>query len=60
MARAISLAEIFEGNAFSLGQWVPNPVVPAGFADWSIPIDQLGPEGHTLLQNAGPVAPSLM
>jgi ABC-type transport system substrate-binding protein len=46
MARAISLAEIFEGNAFSLGQWVPNPVVPAGFADWSIPIDQLGPEGR--------------
>jgi len=45
LARATSLAEIFESNAFSLGQWVPNPVVPAGFAEWSIPIDQLGPEG---------------
>ena len=45
LARATSLAEIFESNAFSLGQWVPNPIVPAGFAEWSIPIDQLGPEG---------------
>jgi peptide/nickel transport system substrate-binding protein len=45
LARATSQAETFESNAFSLGHWVPNPAVPAGFADWSIPIDQLGPEG---------------
>jgi peptide/nickel transport system substrate-binding protein len=45
LARATSLAEIFESNAFSLGQWVPNPIVPAGFSEWSIPIDQLGPQG---------------
>jgi peptide/nickel transport system substrate-binding protein len=46
LARAVSLSEIFETNAFSLGQWVPNPIVPAGISDWSIPIDQLGPEGR--------------
>jgi len=46
LARAVSLSEIFETNAFSLGQWVPNPIVPAGISEWSIPIDQLGPEGR--------------
>src|SRR5262249_44931249 len=46
MARAVSLPEIFETNAFSLGHWVPNPIVPAGISEWSIPIEQLGPEGR--------------
>ena len=50
LSRATSLAEIFESNAFSQGHWVPNPAVPAASAEWSIPIDQLGPEGRKLYE----------
>ncbi len=46
LARATNLPEVYDANAFSQGHWTPNPVVPAAFADWSIPIDQLGPEGR--------------
>jgi peptide/nickel transport system substrate-binding protein len=46
LSRATNLAEIFESNAFSQGHWTANPAVPAAFAEWSIPIDQLGPEGR--------------
>lgn len=46
LARAVNLPEIFESNAFSLGHWVPQALVPAALADWSIPINQLGPEGQ--------------
>jgi peptide/nickel transport system substrate-binding protein len=50
LARASNLAEVFESLAFSQGRWTPNPAVPAAFADWSIPIDQLGPEGRKLYE----------
>jgi peptide/nickel transport system substrate-binding protein len=50
LSRATSQAEIFEANAFSQGHWVPNPAVPAASAEWSIPIDQLGPEGRKLYE----------
>jgi peptide/nickel transport system substrate-binding protein len=50
LSRASNLAEIFESLAFSQGRWTPNPAVPAAFADWSIPIDQLGPEGRKLYE----------
>jgi peptide/nickel transport system substrate-binding protein len=50
LSRATSLAEIFEANAFSQGAWTPNPAVPAAAGDWSIPIDQLGPEGRKLYE----------
>ena len=30
----------------------PTPVVPAAFAEWSIPIDQLGPEGRKNYQHS--------
>ncbi|PYM31228.1 MAG: hypothetical protein DME15_18365 [Candidatus Rokuibacteriota bacterium] len=50
LSRASNLAEIFESLAFSQGRWTPNPAVPAAFADWSIPIDQLGPEGRRLYE----------
>jgi len=46
LARAQNLPELYAANAFSQGHWTPNPVVPAAFAEWSIPIDQLGPEGR--------------
>ena len=52
--RALAMAgdwkEILETNAFSLGHGVPNPAVPAAFKDWSIPIDQLAPEGRKLYE----------
>jgi peptide/nickel transport system substrate-binding protein len=50
LSRATSQAEIFESNAFSQGHWTPNPAVPAAFAEWAIPIDQLGPEGRKLYE----------
>jgi peptide/nickel transport system substrate-binding protein len=50
LARASNLAEVFESLAFSQGRWTPNPAVPAAFSDWSIPIDQLGPEGRKLYE----------
>jgi len=50
LSRASNLAEIFESLAFSQGRWTPNPAVPAAFSDWSIPIDQLGPEGRRLYE----------
>jgi peptide/nickel transport system substrate-binding protein len=46
LARATNLPELYAANAFSQGHWTPNPVVPAAFGEWSIPIDQLGPEGR--------------
>jgi peptide/nickel transport system substrate-binding protein len=50
LSQAVSQAQIFESNAFSQGHWTPNPLVPAAFADWAIPIDQLGPEGRKLYE----------
>ncbi len=50
--RAIAIAtnwkEVLETNAWSQGHGVPNPAIPAAFKDWSIPIDQLPPEGKRL------------
>jgi peptide/nickel transport system substrate-binding protein len=50
LARALNLQELYDANAFSQGQWTPNPVVPAASQEWSIPIDQLGPEGRKLYE----------
>jgi len=50
LGRATNVAEVFESLAFSQGHWTPNPIVPAAFAEWSIPIDQLGPEGRKLYE----------
>jgi peptide/nickel transport system substrate-binding protein len=52
LARATNQQEVYDANAFSQGQWTPNPVVPAAFAEWSIPIDQLGPEGRKNYQHS--------
>ena len=50
LGRATNVAEVYESLAFSQGHWTPNPIVPAAFAEWSIPIDQLGPEGKKLYE----------
>ena len=60
LSRASNVAEVFESLAFSQGHWTPNPAVPAGFADWSIPIDQLGPEGRKLYEFSTPEAKRLL
>jgi peptide/nickel transport system substrate-binding protein len=46
LSRAQSLKEVFDSNAFSLGHYVAQAAVPASLAEWTIPIDQLGPEGR--------------
>jgi peptide/nickel transport system substrate-binding protein len=51
LSRASNIAEVFESLAFSQGHWTPNPAVPAAFAEWSIPIDQLNPEGRKLYEH---------
>jgi len=45
-SRASSLADIFDSTAFSLEHYVAQGVVPVALGEWSIPIDQLGPEGR--------------
>ncbi len=60
LARATNLQELYDANAFSQGHWTPNPVVPAAFAEWSIPIDQLGPEGRKNYQPSTPEAKRLL
>ena len=48
MAMANNWKEVLETNAWSQGMGSPNPAVPAAFKDWSIPIDQLTPNGRAL------------
>jgi peptide/nickel transport system substrate-binding protein len=60
LARATNLQELYDANAFSQGHWTPNPVVPAAALEWSIPIDQLGPEGRKNYQPSLPEAKRLL
>jgi peptide/nickel transport system substrate-binding protein len=52
--RALGMAgnwrEVLETNAWSQGKGSPNPAIPAAFREWSIPIDQLPPEGRRLYE----------
>ena len=48
LAIATNWKEVLETSSWSLGHGVPNPAVPAALKDWSIPIDQLPPEGRRL------------
>ncbi len=53
--RALGMAanwrEVLETNAWSQGHGSPNPAIPAALKDWSIPIDQLPPEGRKLYEH---------
>ena len=60
LSRATSQAEVYESSAFAQGHWTPNPVVPAATAEWSIPIDQLGPEGRKLYEHSTAEAKKLL
>jgi len=54
--RAVAMSdnwrEFLETNAWSLGKGAPNPLIPAAFRDWTIPIDQLPPEGRRLYEGS--------
>ena len=53
--RALAMAgnsqEMADANPFSLGHAALNPAIPAALRDWSIPIDQLTPEGRRIYQH---------
>jgi peptide/nickel transport system substrate-binding protein len=50
MGVAQNWREILETNAWSQGHGSPNPAIPAALKEWSIPIDQLPPEGRRLYE----------
>jgi peptide/nickel transport system substrate-binding protein len=62
--RALAIAsnwrEVLETNAWSQGHGVPNPAVPAAFKEWSIPIDQLTPEGRRIYEHSPAEAKRLL
>jgi peptide/nickel transport system substrate-binding protein len=51
MGMASNWREGLETNAWSLGHGSPNPAIPAALKDWSIPLDQLPPEGRKLYEH---------
>jgi peptide/nickel transport system substrate-binding protein len=51
MGMAANWREVLETNAWSLGHGSPNPAIPAALKEWSIPIDQLPPEGRRLYEH---------
>ena len=50
MAMASNWKEMLESNAWSQGVGAPNATVPAAFAEWAVPIDQLPSEGRRLYE----------
>ena len=52
--RAIAMADnwhdVLDHNAVSQGKGVPNPLIPAAFKDWSIPIKELPAEGRKIYE----------
>ena len=60
MAIASSWREALETNAWSLGQGSPNPAIPVALKEWSIPIDQLTPDGRRLYEHNTEAAKKLL
>ncbi len=50
LARASSWREVVDAGAWSQGHGVPNPAIPAAMTEWSIPMDQLPPDGRQLYE----------
>jgi peptide/nickel transport system substrate-binding protein len=48
---AVNLKDVIQVNPFGYGHGAPNPIVPAALREWSIPIDQLTPDGRRLYQH---------
>jgi peptide/nickel transport system substrate-binding protein len=51
LAMASNWKEVLETSTWSQGHGLPNPAIPAAFREWSIPIDQLTPEGRRLFEH---------
>jgi len=47
---AVDGKQVIETNPMGFGHGAPNPAVPAAMRDWSIPIDQLTPDGRRLYE----------
>jgi len=60
IAQSFNWKEILETNAWSLGHGVPSPTIPPALKEWSIPIDQLSPEGRRLYEQNIPEAKRLL
>ena len=60
MGRASSWREFLEASPHAQGQGAPNMAVPAAAADWSIPVDQLTPEGRELYEQDTAAAKRLL
>ena len=60
MAMAGNPLEMAEANPFALGHAAVNPAVPAALREWSIPIDQLPPEGRRLYEHSPKEAKALL
>jgi peptide/nickel transport system substrate-binding protein len=60
MAIASNWREALETNAWSQGHGSPNPAIPAALKEWSIPIDQLPPEGRMLYEHSTEGAKKLL
>jgi peptide/nickel transport system substrate-binding protein len=60
MMRASNWKEVLETNAWSQGHGSPNPGIPAALKEWSIPLEQLPPEGRQLYQHDPAAARKLL
>src|SRR5436309_10716029 len=54
MAMAGDWKELLAASPYALGHGAPNPAVPAGLTEWSIPVDQLTPLGRRLSKSTLP------
>ena len=52
--------EILDASPLALGQGVPAPAVPPALVEWSIPIDQLTPQGRRLYEHDAAAAARLV
>jgi len=60
VALASNRAEVLDASPLALGQGSPNPAVPAALVEWSIPIDQLTPEGRRYYEHDPAAAARLL
>jgi peptide/nickel transport system substrate-binding protein len=60
MGRASSWREFLEASPHAQGHGAPNMAVPPAAAEWSIPVDQLTPEGRELYEQDVPAAKRLL
>ncbi len=60
LGSASNWREVLETNAWSQGHGSPNPAIPAALKEWSIPIDQLPPEGRKLYEHDPAAAKKLL